>query len=62
MMVQKLLQGKRHRVTSDNEDNIRRVTALAQELGATIDDTKDDPFLGPQPGLTSITIIPPQPR
>jgi hypothetical protein len=55
----KLMNGKPYRVTSDNPESIRRHIALAQEIGATFDDSMDDPFLGPRPGMTSITFFPP---
>lgn len=62
MMVQlasKLMSGMSYRMTSDNPDSIRRGIALAQEIGATFDDSMDDPMLGPKPGITSIKFFPP---
>jgi hypothetical protein len=59
VMVSKLLDGKPYSVTSDDPEHIRRATELAQEIGATIDDSADDTFLGSQPGMTSVTFFPP---
>ena len=58
-LAYKLMEGKPFRMTSDNPETIRRSTAIAQQIGATFDDTMDDPLLGPKLGMTSITFFPP---
>jgi hypothetical protein len=54
-LASRLMTGKPFIVTSDNPESIRRDIALAQEVGATL----DDPLHGPKAGITSIRFFPP---
>jgi hypothetical protein len=59
-MAVHLLDGKNYRVSSDNPETIRRATAIAQQIGATVEHS-DGGFLRDvlPPGLTSIRLLVP---
>jgi hypothetical protein len=61
MMVIKLLDGKPYSMTSNNPDNIQRCIAIAEMIGATVEDSEVSvahlKSIGP--GLRTITVYPP---
>ncbi len=57
VMLAKLMDGKRFRIMSNNPDTVRRAIELAREIGATFNDTEDDPWIEPL-GSTMLTFSP----
>jgi hypothetical protein len=58
-MVSKLLAGSPFLVTSNNPDNIALCTAVARELGATIEDSNGGTWAELLPSTRSILFSPP---
>jgi hypothetical protein len=64
-VVGKLLEGKTFSVTAASPEEIRKYIAMAQQIGATVEDNEGNPWASALDGLRradrlrSITITPP---